>query len=210
MPFGNGCVKMKGLFKSVLCLLIPAVMYGLGSEMSCTLQQFPGNYRALTSKPASWGAQSRCCCPQILFPLWGVGILVTLLCCRVSEMDKLGFWDLSATKQWYSSCFRLCIVVNAYLCNVWGCISTCPDMSWWVSMCPGKIPNLKHMLVTAWQASLTRPSNVSPHSQLRVNFDTFSSGGTDSILNACDLLKLSFTPKKIFSKGVFVHFGQRG
>ena len=37
MPFGNGCVKMKGLFKSVRCLLIPAVMYGLGSEMRCSL-----------------------------------------------------------------------------------------------------------------------------------------------------------------------------
>lgn len=71
IPFGNGRVKMKGLFKSVLCLLIPAVMYGLGSKIRCSLQQFPGNYRALTSKPASWEAQSRCCCPQIVFPLWG-------------------------------------------------------------------------------------------------------------------------------------------
>lgn len=65
MTFGNGKWESGGLFKSILCLLIPAVMYGLGSEMRCPLQPFLGNYRALTSKPASWRAQSRCLSSRI-------------------------------------------------------------------------------------------------------------------------------------------------
>lgn len=36
MPFRTSCVKMKGLLKQVLCLLIPEVMYDLGSKMRCS------------------------------------------------------------------------------------------------------------------------------------------------------------------------------
>lgn len=48
--------------------------------MRCSPQQFPGNYRALTSKPASWGAQSSCCCPQTRLPLRGLSVLETARC----------------------------------------------------------------------------------------------------------------------------------
>lgn len=41
-------------------------------------------------------------------------------------------------------------------------------------MCLCEIPNLKHVLVTAGQVSLTTASNVSPHSQLRANLDNVS------------------------------------
>lgn len=64
-------------------------------------------------------------------------------------------------------------------------ICTCLGMSWWVSVCLCEIPNLKHMLVTAGQVSLTRPSNVSPHSQLRANFDNLSRKGSAGVRNAC-------------------------
>lgn len=162
MPFGNGRVKMRGLSESVplLCLLIPAVMYGLGSEMRCSLQQFPGNYRALTSKPASWGAQSSCCCPQTRLPLRGLGVLETVRCHL--RWVQLYFWlcDLSVTRP-----------------RCGAPASVCLDASWWICVRPCRIPNLKHMPATAGRVPLTRPSKVSPHCQLKVCFDKLSHGG---------------------------------
>lgn len=80
-------------------------------------------------------------------------------------------------------------------------------------MCLCEIPNLKHMLVTAGHVSLTSPSNVSPHFQLKVNFANLFRRGTASIFN----VYLRFTETAYhhsvlfsFSKGVFVHFGKRG
>lgn len=80
MPFGNGRVKMKGLFKSVPCLLIPAVMYGLGSEMRCSLQQFPGNYRVLTSKTSQLRSSEQMPLSLDAIPSVGVSRLVGALC----------------------------------------------------------------------------------------------------------------------------------
>lgn len=70
------------LFKSVLYLLIPLVMYGLGSEMRRSLQQFPGNYRALTSKAAE--VLRADAAVLTIFTVW-VSMLVTALC------DSMGY-----------------------------------------------------------------------------------------------------------------------
>lgn len=89
MPFGNGRVKMKGLFKSVLCLLIPAVMYGLGSEMRCSLQQFPGNYRALNFQTSQLRSSEQMLLSLDTIHTVGVSTLVTTLCGRMAELGKL-------------------------------------------------------------------------------------------------------------------------
>lgn len=70
------------LFKSVLYLLIPLVMYGLGSEMRRSLQQFSGNYRALTSKAAE--VLRADAAVLTIFTVW-VSMLVTALC------DSMGY-----------------------------------------------------------------------------------------------------------------------
>lgn len=134
-------------------------MYGLGSEMRCSPQQFPGNYRALTSKPASRGAQSSCCCPQTRLPLRGLGVLETARCHL--RWVQLYFWlcDSSVTRP------RCGAPISVRL-----------DASWWIGVRLCKIPNLKHMPATAGRVPLMRPS-VSPHCQLRVCFDNLSHRG---------------------------------
>ena len=126
--------------------------------MSCSLQQFPGNYRVLTSIPAGRAARSRCCCPQLT-----TGLLAGGYFCVVA---------------WFEI-FRDCVCLGALHVHLRtvsakmheGDTCICLRLCRWVSVCLWEIPNLKHMLVPAGQVSLTRASNVSPCSQLRANFD---------------------------------------
>lgn len=131
MPFGNGRVKMKGLFKSVLCLLIPAVMYGLGSEMRCSLQQFPGNYRALNFQTSQLRSSEQMLLSLDTIPAVGVCMLVTTLCGCMAELVKLylvcwcAIWE-----QRGKGIVRLIYMCKMHACDI--CVCTYAHVSLWV------------------------------------------------------------------------------